>query len=361
MRITAAPYMEWAKRHQVEAPPAFDLSCSGVAAVRSEEWPIVRGIPLKSARGHTQVDVAERLARRFGVRPTQVVPTFGTSMANFMALACTPPGPVLMESPGYQPLRSLVETLDRELMLLPRLPADRFAVQLDVVETRLRAGARLVVLTDLYNPAGMAIPVATLHALNQLAEHYDAWVLVDEVYLDAIPAEVRRPCAALLGPRLLASGSLTKVYGLGSLRCGWLVAPEEIVEQARRLIDHLYVVLPAPSEWLAARALDDLSYFHARFDAILNANRPLMEAWLDAHPEVECHRPDGGVIYWCKLPPPLDSRMLEEPLRQRGGVQVAPGHYFGADEWVRIGIGGPVETLARGLAALGEALTALRG
>ena len=59
-----------------------------------------------------------------------------------------------------------------------------------------------------------------LQAIGAIAERCGAHVLVDEVYLDsAVPP---RPTSAMLGPRFVVTSSLTKVYGLSGLRCGWI-------------------------------------------------------------------------------------------------------------------------------------------
>ncbi len=47
-----------------------------------------------------------------------------------------------------------------------------------------------------------------------------------------------------LSDRLIVASSLTKVYGLGGLRCGWILAPEELARSLRRLTDYLIVKVP---------------------------------------------------------------------------------------------------------------------
>ncbi len=61
-------------------------------------------------------------------------------------------------------------------------------------------------------------------------------MLVDEVYLDAQRIRTRGP-AATLGDRFISTSSLTKSYGLSSLRCGWAIASPDVAERIRRARD----------------------------------------------------------------------------------------------------------------------------
>ena len=87
------------------------------------------------------------------------------------------------------------------------------------------------------------------------AEERDFHVLIDEVYLDLAPPERVRP-AARLSPRIVATGSLTKSFGLGGLRIGWVLADPETAELLRRLNDLFTVVIAHPSERLGLMALE---------------------------------------------------------------------------------------------------------
>ena len=96
-------------------------------------------------------------------------------------------------------------------------------------------------------------------------------MLVDEVYLDsAVPP---RPTSALLGPQFVVTSSLTKVYGLSGLRCGWILAEPELAERMWRLNDLFGVNQPHQSEMLSCFAFDHLDEIAAGNAERLAANR----------------------------------------------------------------------------------------
>ena len=63
-----------------------------------------------------------------------------------------------------------------------------------------------------------------------------AQVLVDEVYLDAVYEE---HAAKLVPPgaEFVVTSSLTKVYGVSGLRCGWILAEAELARAMWRMND----------------------------------------------------------------------------------------------------------------------------
>jgi aspartate/methionine/tyrosine aminotransferase len=66
-----------------------------------------------------------------------------------------------------------------------------------------------------------------IREVADIARSVGARLLVDEVYLDAV-YENTPLTAARIGPEVLVTSSLTKVYGLSGLRCGWVLAEPDL-------------------------------------------------------------------------------------------------------------------------------------
>ena len=66
-----------------------------------------------------------------------------------------------------------------------------------------------------------------MREVGEIARRAGARVMVDEVYLDAAFESAPRS-AALLGDQFIVTSSLTKVYGLSGLRCGWIIAEPKL-------------------------------------------------------------------------------------------------------------------------------------
>jgi aspartate/methionine/tyrosine aminotransferase len=102
-----------------------------------------------------------------------------------------------------------------------------------------------------------------LREIGDLARSVGARVLVDEVYLDAVYENTPRT-SYHLGREFVVTNSLTKVYGLSGLRCGWIVAEPDLARRMWRLND-LFGSIPAhPAERLSVIALENLDRIRER-------------------------------------------------------------------------------------------------
>ena len=124
-------------------------------------------------------------------------------------------------------------------------------------------------------------PPEDLDRIGDAARSIGARVLVDEVYLEAYSV-LGRPwgSAARLGSEFVITSSLTKAYGLSSLRCGWIVAEPDLARRMWRLND-LFGVVPAhPAERLSVVALDRLDRVAERARRIPDQKEGVVPSWL---------------------------------------------------------------------------------
>jgi aspartate/methionine/tyrosine aminotransferase len=353
-------YMEWAK---TRSDARFNLASSGLEALPLAELGAgVEDVETAGPSGYGYGPLVERLARKADVDVDRVVHATGTSMANLLALAASvsPGDEVLIEEPTYPLLVDAARWLRLAVKRFPRRPEDGFRFDPREVERALSPRTRLVVLTNLHNPSNAFVPPEDLRAVGAAARGVGARVLVDQVYLD-IRAVLGRPApsAAHLGEEFIATGSLTKAYGLSGLRCGWAVASPDLAHRMWRLND-LFGVVPAhPAERLSVFALDRLDRLAARARRILEANAKAAGAFLAGRSDLECAPVDGGIIAFPRLLRG-DVDTLCTRLREGYETSVVPGRFFGASRHFRVAFGAAPATLEAGLERLGRALDELR-
>ena len=350
-------YMEWAK---TRSHARFNLAISGVANYPLAELPVrLEDLELSGPSYYGYEPLQRRLAAKCGVPAECVVAAAGTSMANHLAMAATlePGDQVLIERPTYELLLSTARYFGAEVRRFPRRFEDGFCLDPREVERNLTPHTRLIVLTNSHNPSGALAEEDALRQTGELARSVGARVLVDEVYLDA--AFARAPRSAFhLGEHFLSTSSLTKVYGLSGLRCGWVLAAPALAERMWRLND-LFAVIPAhPAERLSVIALDHLDRIAARARALLEANRRLLERFLDSREDLRAVRAACGTTAF----PRLERGSVEAlcaGLRENYDTSIVPGEFFEMPEHFRIGIGGETQNVAEGLRRLGAALDEL--
>lgn len=348
-----SPYVTWAKRR-----PALpcDLAVSNVLPCTLDDLPGAAGaLALEGASDLGYPPLVEAIADRYRVAATQVATAAGTSGANLQVFAALVGrgDEVLVERPGYDPLAAAVRLVGGRPIEYERPATGGFSLDPDRVRAALTPRTRLIVVTSLHNPSGVLATPEALAAVGRLAESVGASVLVDEVYLDS--AAGHAASAVTLGPSFVITSSLTKTYGLGSLRCGWVIAAAPVAEAVRRARDVLDGSGSIVSERLGALAFSQLERLAARSDNHLRPNRAAVDAFLASRPDLACVPADGGTIAFPRLPAVDDATPLTGALAE-AGVAVVPGHFFGAPAHFRIGWGGPAAGLHEGLTRLARVL-----
>jgi len=308
--------------------------------------------------------VIAELARRYGVGEEAVLCTTGATGA--LSLICqallTPGDRVLVENPGFDLFHAIPRAYGFGVDSFERR-GERFTIDPDEVAAAIGPRTRLVILSNLHNPSGMAADEATLAEIGRIVEARGITVVVDEVYGDYAPASVRMRSAAHLSPAIIAVSSLTKIFGLSTLRCGWIVAHPERIAPIRALNDEVEFGVSNLAHGVAALVLEHSDRFTDYWTEYLRRARPVMEAWhrdCIAQGLIEGALPDYGCIAFPRLVDVEDGAAFSEWLAERSGVIVAPGGYFGASDHVRIGFAQAPDALDYGLQAFTEGLIAYR-
>ena len=350
-------YMHWFK---YQDPVRYNFSSSEVPHFRLDSLPLsVTDLDLDGASHYRYAPLRQAIADRHGVAPGMVVTANGTSMANFLAIATliTPGDEVIFEQPTYSPMLSAAQFLGADVRRVERIAEHGFRLDLDRIEQLAGPLTRLIVITNLHNPTGALASEEELKAIGAIAERCGAHVLVDEVYLDsAVPP---RPTSALLGPQFVVTSSLTKVYGLSGLRCGWVIAEPELAERMWRLNDLFGVNQPHQSETLSCFAFDHLDAIAAGNAERLSTNRALFNEFALGRDDVECMMAEHGITVfprWTRG----DTESLHMLLREKYDTAIVPGRWFDLPEHFRVGLGGETESLQTGLSRLGLALDELK-
>ena len=351
-------YMEFAKLH---SGAKYNLATSGVMGYPLRDLPVrIEDLEINGPSLYGYAPLVERIARKNGVEPANVVYTLGTSMANALAFAaCTEPGDeVLTETPGYELIDSALKFLGAEVRQFQRRFEDGYRVEVEEIERHLTPKTRLIVLTNLHNPSGVVIDQLTLQRIGELAREAGARVIVDEVYREAMFEAKPASSVHLDPPTCGVTNSLTKAFGLSGIRCGWVLAEPELVDRMWHFADMYYGIPAHPAEQLGVVALDHLGKVAARAKNILATNRAALNTFLDARKDLEVVRNQYGTTVFPRLRKGTVEG-LHKLLREKYETSVVPGSYFGQPQQFRLGIAGDPTMTGEGLRRLGQALDEL--
>lgn len=359
MAHARAPYMEWAKGRR---KPGVDLAGSNLLACSLDDLPGARealDIAGESPDGYPPL--VEAISLRYGVTADRVATANGCSGANFLASAAVleTGDEVLMERPAYDPLIAAAKLLGAHVRFFERRFEESYALDPDRIAAAIGPMTRLIVLSNPHNPSGALASPESLEALSRAAGNAGIPVLVDEVYQDTV-LEGRQQPAATRSPVFISTNSLTKAYGLASLRCGWALASPEITERIRRARDVVDVWGPIPADRLSVLAFQNLDRLAARARALIESNSRLIAAFFTGRAGVECV-PSRSTLVFPRLSGADDAHDFVKRLIEKHQTAVVAGAYFGSPAHFRVSFGGSTETLRRGLEAIGRCLEEKEG
>jgi aspartate/methionine/tyrosine aminotransferase len=347
-------YQAWAK---LRSGARYNLAVSGVLDYPLAELPVqIQDLEIFGTGPYGYPPLMERLAAKTGAPQECLVSTIGTSMANFVALTALlrPGDEVLVERPAYEPLLTVLNHLEAKVSRFERRADRGFRLGLGELERRITPKIRLVVLCNLHNPSSAFADEVTMRQVGEMAAAVGARVLVDEVYLETLFDRPWRS-AFHLGTNFIITSSLAKAYGLGGLRCGWILAQPELVQRMWQIVDFTYGSPAHPAECIAAVALDHLDRLRDRARTLLESNRALVNAFLAGRRELDCDPSQLGTTVFPRLKEGSAAEFVAR-LQNQYETSVVPGEYFEQAQHFRIGFGGETETLRSGLQQLGAAL-----
>jgi aspartate/methionine/tyrosine aminotransferase len=329
-------YMHWAK---TQSKARYNLATSGVGPFPIAELPFVCAqLAINGDNSYGYLPLKRAIAERQGVDVDCVVTAEGTSMANYLAMAALlePGDEVLVEHPAYGLLVDALLYIGAEVKRFDRTEESGYALDPDAVRRSLTPRTKLIVITNLHNPSSALAPEAVL---REIAD-FGVRVLVDEVYLDAVFTNTPRS-AFHLGPNVIVTSSLTKVYGLSGLRCGWILAQPDLA-RAMWQLNNVFAATPVhPGELLSVAAFQNLDRIRDRARRVLEADRASLREHLDA--------PPFGTTVFRRVP---NGDQFAETLKAEHETSVVPGRFFDMPDHIRVGMGVDHEMFVEGIRRL---------
>lgn len=353
MRQKLSEYMHWAK---TQSKARYNLATSGVGAFPLHELPFdCSRLEINGDSSYGFAPLKNAIAKRHGVDPDCVVLAQGTSMANYLAMATIlePDDEALIEHPVYGLITDASAYIGALVRSFPRLEENGWALDPAEVRRSLTPATKLIVVTNLHNPSSVLTPEAVLREISDLAASVGAILLVDEVYLDAVYENTPRT-AFHLAENVVVTSSLTKVYGVSGLRCGWIFAQPDL---ARRMwaLNNLFGASPVhPGEILSVAAFEYLDLLRERARTVVEADRAALMKFLEKHPQLKAVKTAFGNTAFPRLCGGHVDEFLDV-LRSEYETSAVPGRFFGAPEHFRIGMGVDHTMFVEGLTRVGEA------
>ena len=232
--------------------------------------------------------LAKKASKTMGRRidpDSEIVVTCGGTEAMMCAMmtVCNPGDRVMVFSPFYENYGADAILSGAEPVYVPLVPPS-YDFDLEAIEQGFRDGAKAIIICNPSNPCGKVFTREELAAIGELAVRYDAFAITDEVYEHMVYApNVHVSMASLPGmfDHTITCSSLSKTYSATGWRLGYLIAPAEVTEAARKVHDFLTVGAAAPLQEAAVAGLELDDAYYEELNRLYTQKRDHFCAGLD--------------------------------------------------------------------------------
>lgn len=313
-----------------DPPEALTAALERVARPGPHQYAVTWGAPdLRAA-------LAVKQSRWMGLAldaDRNFVVTCGSTEAMIVALltVCNPGDKVIVFSPFYENYGADA-ILAGAVPLYVNLRFPSFEFDVHELEAAFAQRPKALILCNPANPTGKVFTRAELDVIAALARKYDSFVITDEVYEHIVYPPARHVYFASLPgmfERTISCSSLSKTYSITGWRLGYIIGPEPIVEQARKVHDFLTVGAPAPLQEAAVTAVQFPASYYERLVVDYGQRREVFLASLD-RVGLEYSRPQGAYYVLVDMSRYVvdDDVSFCEWMAREVGVAAVPGSSF---------------------------------
>lgn len=366
---TAAP-------HIVEA--ACEAACAG-----HTRYTNVLGIP------EYRQAVAEYSARVKGISydpECEIQAVDGATIGLYLALAAVvaPGDEVIIPSPYFTSYDAEVMLVGGRPVTVALRPENGMRINAADIEAAITPRTRAVIINSPGNPTGAVTSAAEMARIAEVCTRHGIWAIADEVYHpfvfgdddvcdddvcdtdDVCDDDVRntggKPAvapsiAAVPGmkERTIVVESLSKTYAMTGWRIGYLLAPENVIEQTGKIAELMHSSVNSLSQYAGVAALTGPQDHVAAMREEYRAKRQIVLDGLADCPVLRLVKPQGAFYAFVDVRlTGLDSDEFSRRLLDEERVAVVPGEAFGeaGRGFVRLSYAGDADELREGVARL---------
>ena len=342
----------------------YNLSESGVHPMTLGELLAMSGtsgddlmdVEINYPQANGTVELRQTIAALYpGAGVDDVLVTVGAAEANYLTVhtLLEPGDEAVIMTPNYMQVWGIAR--NRGIVTKPfhLVEEDGWAPDIAELDAVVGPSTKLIAVCNPNNPTGRILTEAEMDAIVAAADRVGAWILSDEVYAGA-ERESDTETTSFYGryPRVIATGSMSKAYGLPGLRIGWAVGPEATLDEMWARHEYTTISTTMMSNKLAAVALSPevRPRILARTRGLIRRGYPVLQNWMETHGNTfKMFPPDAAAIAFVRYHLDVNSTELIERMRTEKSVLIVPGDHFGLDHHLRISFGLPHDYLTAAL------------
>ena len=304
--------------------------------------------------------IAEFYKTRYAVNvsPNRIVITPGASGALMLALGVTmnEGDEVLLSDPGYPCNKNFVRFLSGKVRSISVDATSGYQLTLKHIQENWTTKTRAVIVASPSNPTGTLLAKSELLAMANFVASRGAYLIVDEIY-HGLVYESDIDTALSIDDNIIVINSFSKYFSMTGWRAGWLVAPDDLVDDIDKLAQNIFLAASTPAQYAALAAFEPeticiLESYKEEFKQRRDYLLPKLKE-LGFKIEVA---PQGAFYIYANCEKfSNDSYQFTYDLLENIGVAVTPGKDFGENKvntFVRFAYTTSMERLEEGVKRL---------
>ncbi len=292
------------------------------------------------------------------------------SIYNVFQALLEPGDEVLIPAPYWVSFPEQVKLCDAKPVYVHTHEQEGFRLHRALVEPRVTAHTKILVLNSPSNPTGAALTRDELTGLGALAVERGFWILSDETYDALVYDGHQHVSTASLGDavyaRTILINSLSKTYAMTGWRVGYAAGPKDII----KAMDNIQSQETSNPTSIAQRAgvvaLRGPQEAAHRMREEFDRRRRFIVERLNTMPGVSCLSPQGAFYVFPNVSGVFGKHHAGTAIRnstdftafllETARVAVVPGVEFGSDAHIRISYATSMSNIEKGMDRMAEAI-----
>ncbi len=242
-------------------PDLVDLVAKYMKAGNNQYAPMAGLMPLREM-------LAQKTEELYGAKydpETEITITAGATQAIYTAITAVirEGDEVIVFEPAYDCYQPAIELNGGKTVYL-QLKAPNYSIDWEEVKKMMNHRTKMIIVNTPHNPTGSIMTAADMTMLQKLTKDTDIVIISDEVYEHIIFDGHQHQSAARyphLAERTFIISSFGKTYHTTGWKIGYCVAPQNLMNEFRKVHQFLVFSTNTPVQWALAEFLKQKEHY----------------------------------------------------------------------------------------------------
>jgi aspartate/methionine/tyrosine aminotransferase len=304
--------------------------------------------------------IAQHYDEQYGVQinPERVVVTVGASMALVAgAVACLEVGDKFcLPYPAYPAYEHTLKMLGVEPFGFSTSLENGFQARVSDLE-QLETKPKAFIVASPSNPGGTILPEDELKKIAEYCESHGIQLFSDEIYHGIEYDGEKTQTALKFSDNAIVINSFSKYFSMPGWRIGWMVVPEDLINNCGAIIRNMYLAAPTPCQYAAIAAMDCRTELDEHLKRYAK-NRDILLSEMPKAGFDKFLQPEGAFYFYAHVKHlHHDSHLYAQEILKNVGVAAMPGTDFDphhGHHYMRFSYAGKTEDIEEAVKRLRE-------